>query len=531
MYEHTQGLIEVLSLSWQTPLLGLGAAALLASLVMLLEAMMRGNVSSRLRWWVVWAFAAVSMGALMLLEPVNLPIWNDEVEHLHCAWLLSRGEIPWRDFWEHHPPALWQALAPLVLVLPESVTTLWAVRGVALGLMVCAMVVAATVRADAQGERPRMGRRLVTIGLLCGTFVPASFAPWIHAENVAGAVIAVGLFTGWVSIVRASGVLALLTGALWSAAAVLTPKFAPLALAWPVAAAWVLWSRSRRDTLRLWMGWVAGGVIPIAAQTGWLWHHGVLGQCLYWCFGFNRPQWGMSRLMDLAIILGALLPVGLVWWWGLRSLQGTQWRGYHALLAAGALAGFLSSPVYWGYSAWGLFVVLVPASVVGLQRFMAWLEVNPNPMARGAACIGMLTALCTGMCATTFQYAAPAGFGLFVAQSRSMEQLMELGRGRRVLCVIPNHPVFSRDATSIWHSWQLLHARSGDVMHGDAIRAAEALSRGEPELVGVAAARDLIFATGSTRTARAWRKAQENYELVMNGRYLLKRTGESPKRR
>src|SRR5271155_1174486 len=48
---------------------------------------------------------------LSLLQ--TLAINRDEFEHLHAAWLISRGLIPYRDFFEHHTPGFWLMLAPL----------------------------------------------------------------------------------------------------------------------------------------------------------------------------------------------------------------------------------------------------------------------------------------------------------------------------------------------------------------------------------------------------------------------------------
>jgi hypothetical protein len=36
----------------------------------------------------------------------------DEFEHLHSAWRLSEGQIPYRDYFEHHTPGLYFLLAP-----------------------------------------------------------------------------------------------------------------------------------------------------------------------------------------------------------------------------------------------------------------------------------------------------------------------------------------------------------------------------------------------------------------------------------
>ena len=37
----------------------------------------------------------------------------DEFEHVHAAWSVAQGLLPYRDFFEHHPPALYFLVAPL----------------------------------------------------------------------------------------------------------------------------------------------------------------------------------------------------------------------------------------------------------------------------------------------------------------------------------------------------------------------------------------------------------------------------------
>lgn len=49
---------------------------------------------------------------------MRIPLLNhryydpDEFEHLHAAWLVSNGEVPYRDFFEHHTPWLYYAVQP-----------------------------------------------------------------------------------------------------------------------------------------------------------------------------------------------------------------------------------------------------------------------------------------------------------------------------------------------------------------------------------------------------------------------------------
>ena len=45
---------------------------------------------------------------------------DDEYEHAHATWLVSQGQTPYVDFFEHHTPALYLLLAPIV---PRDVAT------------------------------------------------------------------------------------------------------------------------------------------------------------------------------------------------------------------------------------------------------------------------------------------------------------------------------------------------------------------------------------------------------------------------
>ena len=49
----------------------------------------------------------------------NRSIDPDESQHLHAAWLVAQGQVPYRDFWEHHVPLFHYAVAPLTAWLPD----------------------------------------------------------------------------------------------------------------------------------------------------------------------------------------------------------------------------------------------------------------------------------------------------------------------------------------------------------------------------------------------------------------------------
>lgn len=60
----------------------------------------------------------LAAGLFLLLGTLAVPrlaFDDDEFQHAHVAWLIARGEVPHRDFFEHHLPLYHIALAPFTL--------------------------------------------------------------------------------------------------------------------------------------------------------------------------------------------------------------------------------------------------------------------------------------------------------------------------------------------------------------------------------------------------------------------------------
>ncbi|MBR5599347.1 MAG: glycosyltransferase family 39 protein [Alphaproteobacteria bacterium] len=58
----------------------------------------------------------------------------DEFEHLHASWLVSIGQIPYKDFFEHHHPLLWYISAPIVSLFYDDVMIFYVMRGISFGI-------------------------------------------------------------------------------------------------------------------------------------------------------------------------------------------------------------------------------------------------------------------------------------------------------------------------------------------------------------------------------------------------------------
>ena len=104
----------------------------------------------------ILALAVVLRAGVVL----NRRIDPDESQHLHVAWLLAQGRIPYRDFWEHHLPFFHYAMAPVTTWLAERPEVYFAARA----LM-------AAMAAIAVGLTWRLARRLSRDGAVWAVVV------------------------------------------------------------------------------------------------------------------------------------------------------------------------------------------------------------------------------------------------------------------------------------------------------------------------------------------------------------------------
>ncbi len=122
----------------------------------------------RIAWLAIGAFLLVNIG-LAFLRLLNKPFNPDELQHLHIAWLIARGKILYRDFWEHHGPLysllnaaliylfdteptirilLWSRLLSMVLMCAVGAITWFIARSMGLSRMTAWLAVAAYASLD-----------------------------------------------------------------------------------------------------------------------------------------------------------------------------------------------------------------------------------------------------------------------------------------------------------------------------------------------------------------------------------------------
>jgi hypothetical protein len=103
-------------------------------------------------------------GALRLLPLARLhPIVWDEVEYFRATDWVSRGLVPYRDFWEHHTPLQWFVFAPIAAMTSSpGVNAILAMRWAQLPLWIVTFVLLAKWM-----RREGASARATLVAILC----------------------------------------------------------------------------------------------------------------------------------------------------------------------------------------------------------------------------------------------------------------------------------------------------------------------------------------------------------------------------
>ena len=81
----------------------------------------------RIAWPAPIALATVFLAITLALSVFRF-FDGDEIEHVHSAWHVLDGAVPYVDFFEHHHALLWYLLAPALAMLPEAASTMIVIR-------------------------------------------------------------------------------------------------------------------------------------------------------------------------------------------------------------------------------------------------------------------------------------------------------------------------------------------------------------------------------------------------------------------
>jgi hypothetical protein len=227
---------------------------------------------------------------------------NDEFEHLHFAWSVSQGQVPYRDYFDHHTPALQYLLAPMFRLFrvetssADAVSSLFFARR--LTWVLASLALAATW---ALGRRWR-GPAVAWAGtlLLANTWVFLAKTIEVRPDVPSTGTVLAGLLlalSGWRRLAhgrRGAGARMCASGALFGLAVLFTQKAVFLLAGVALAEAWLLASRHVQAPRAARLGAVAaqatGFFLPIAATLGYFAAQGAL-RAFYECNVLVNARW------------------------------------------------------------------------------------------------------------------------------------------------------------------------------------------------------------------------------------------------
>lgn len=282
------------------------------------------------RWaWCGVAAALLAAAGLRAGLIVHRYYDTDELEHLHASLLVARGNLPFRDFFEHHGPLFWAALAPVVDPPSEPLGKALA------GRLLMTLFWLGTLLLVA---RPRRGASALE-GALAAAWL-ASFAAFAQKSleirpDVPGMFLVAA--AAW-AITRPGREAGPLAGALLGLALWFTPKAAFPGAGLLLAAVW-----RRADKARFLGMTVLGGALVGAAGLAYFAARGGLGKLWSYYFLYNLGFPG-ARVLWSATLGPSLASDPLLWAAGLWGLRRFKERPEEAGALTCTLAGLAVTP-------------------------------------------------------------------------------------------------------------------------------------------------------------------------------------------
>ncbi|HKR63996.1 MAG TPA: hypothetical protein VJZ00_09715, partial [Thermoanaerobaculia bacterium] len=311
---------------------------------------------------ILFLLAAVWIAALLQR---GLPLAPDELEFFRATRWTSLGQLPFRDFWEHHTPLQWLMFAPVARLASGAganavVLMRWA--HVSLWIATLWMLVAIARRAGARACGWAFALLLL---LLSPTFLARALE---YRVDVPGhfffvAAIYCTFSRRWIAF-----------GALMSAAVLANMRLAPLVMF--AGALALFWPRWNPRALRMAIGIVA----VVAAFFAYLAATGSMPGFIEGVIGYNRLS---SHVLAVRTFADALFApfmtfdlAGIVFWLAGAAGAVLALREFHergplqflAMIAIASVAAVAAMQVQYDYHFQTTWVLLLPLAARAIER-------------------------------------------------------------------------------------------------------------------------------------------------------------------
>lgn len=312
----------------------------------------------------------------------------DEIEYFRATRWVGEGQVPYRDFWEHHTPLQWLVFAPLAMLAngpgaDAIVVMRWAQVPIWAAVLLLLMRVA-------RGEGLRRWSRWAALVLLLAAPLFAGNAIEYRLDTIGNAAYLGGLLL--IAYAGAKNWRWVAAGVLLSAAVLANMRLAPLVvITGAISLFWDATDRRWRPGPRaLWM--LAGALAAAALFLGWLaatdaWTPFVEGVIRYNVTS-NRlaaaEARGALRLpMLLAPFLRGDVAAVALWlasaagcWIALRELRRPGLLQIAALLLIFSIALVAVSAVQYTYHYQTAYLLMLPLAALAFDRFVTGVPIR-----------------------------------------------------------------------------------------------------------------------------------------------------------
>lgn len=399
-------------------------------------------LSRKSRPWQIWPFVTVNLilsAAWGMLYRFN----HDDVAFLHFAWLISKGFVPFVDFWEHHSPLLPVLMAPLLKTAPHSPVIFDAARVFSGLVFAVNAMLGWRIAQQVWGKKARLSVYLLfaSSAVIMGQYLilrPDIFMIFFMLSGISLSF----------DVLRKGPGLCLLCGIAFGIAITFIPKQYFLVLL-PVVAI-ILGDQGK--ALKL-IAYCLGFCVGLAPLVWYLASTGVAGDYIAWVIGFN------SRVMKIYVNFPAVYLAGGIWGAVVlfRRYRTSKEAGFALFLCALVLSTASSftrtstvDPLLYYH---GLWYLLCAIAVCGAGLHEA------TPGARDRIRYALIAGLVFGvLTATNLSAVWEHRAGDYGKDREEAALLMRYTAGGSCLVLLPVHPVFAADATRLYSNWQFYFA-------------------------------------------------------------------------
>ncbi|HOW35062.1 MAG TPA: hypothetical protein PL155_01420 [Candidatus Omnitrophota bacterium] len=415
-----------------------------------------------------WAYQRLRRNLTVSIVPVIvanfilLGVWaavsqidHDGTEHLHAAWLMSRGFVPYNDFWMHQSPFLWIMLIPLVKSFEPSPVIFDIIRIISGLVFLLNAYLGWQIARKAWQDKARLAVYLL---VLSSAAIGAEYL-WLRPDIfMTFFLLAVILIS--MEIPGKRVLPSFLAGIAFSlAASFMTKQYFLFFL--PLIAVFLGEKRMRTGKLAAYFLGLAVGSLPLLS---YLMSHGIFQDFVFWVFEFNKE----------IIVFRVFFPfmIGMFAGWGayrlLKSFRESR-RTKTLLLIVAFCLSTLSSltstiAVSWGhYLAFWLFLCAIIASGCPIPEVFE----RVSSRVRRAVIIGVFFSL---LLIPGIMYVGEFCDKNFPQDKRAVVELMKYCKNDHCLVFLPLHPVFTYDATRLYSDWQYHYITRFSPLKQDAMR-------------------------------------------------------------